>query len=71
MYSAGLLWCPSCYRLTEFVCEVMPRPGHYPACECVVCQYEFAEGVVDDDTRAEAIAKMRAERLRMYPGRRR
>lgn len=71
MYSAGRLFCPRCYSMQEFVCEAMPRPGSYPACECYVCSYEFGEGVIDDKTRAEAVEQMRAERVQNAPGGRR
>lgn len=71
MYSAGLLFCPSCYRRVEFATETMPRPGHYPAAECVVCGYEFDEGVVSDEIRAEAIEQLRAEKIQNAPGGRR
>ena len=71
MYSAGLLFCPSCYRMTEFATDAMPRPGYYPAAECVVCEFEYAEGVVSDAVRAEAIEKIRAERIQNAPRSRR
>ncbi len=64
MYSAGIMFCPgACYRRTEFVCEAMARPGQYPACECIVCGYEFAEGVVSDERRAQAIEDLRREQI--------
>ena len=63
MFSAGTMFCPRCYRRTEFVCEAMPRPGSYPACECIVCGYEFAEGVIPDERRAQAIEDLRREQI--------
>jgi len=63
MYSAGTMFCPRCYRRIEFVCEAMPRPGNYPDCECIVCGYVFAEGVVSDDLRAQAIEDLRHEQI--------
>lgn len=71
MYAAGRLHCPSCFGMRMFFCEAMPRPGTYPECECGTCGYVFAEGVVSDEVRAEAIEKMRAERVRRAAGRRR
>jgi len=63
MFSAGLLQCPRCVRRTEFYVETMARPGAYPEAFCCACDYRFAEGVVSDDLRAQAIEDLRREQI--------
>ncbi|MCR9161181.1 MAG: hypothetical protein ACE37F_13050 [Nannocystaceae bacterium] len=50
-------------RTTEFYVEAMARPGLYPDAFCCACDFCYAEGVVPDERRAQAIEDLRREQI--------